>query len=175
MNAVSKMTGVTLIELMIAIALVSLLLLLGVPSYTQWIHNTQIRTATEAALNGIQTARAEAIRRNTNVEVVFNALPSSSWSVNIAGGETLQSRSGADGSASASVALLPAGATRITFSGLGRIVDPNPADGSVPLTQLDVTSTAAAANRPLRVAVGVGGNVRMCDPAVSDASDPRKC
>lgn len=175
MNRHAKTSGVTLIELMIAITVLALLLTLGVPGYTQWIHNTQIRTAAEAAVNGIQTARAEAIRRNANVEVLFNALPGSSWQVNVAGGANLQTQSGAEGSGSASVAVLPAGATRVTFDGLGRVVIPNPADNSVPLNQLDVTSTAAAANRPLRITVGIGGSARMCDPAVSTSTDPRKC
>ena len=44
-----------------------ILFIMGVPSFKSWIQNTQIRTATEAIQNGLEVARAEAVRRNTQV------------------------------------------------------------------------------------------------------------
>jgi type IV fimbrial biogenesis protein FimT len=65
----------------------------------------------------------------------------------------------------------PAGANNVTFSSLGVVV-PN-IDGSASITQIDVKSPAGTA-RALRVTVS-GGDIRMCDPALSLASDPRGC
>jgi len=52
----------------------------------------------------------------------------------------------------------------------------NNADASVPFTQVDFDSSvlAAAESQELRVTIGFGGNVRMCDPNAS-APSPRAC
>ena len=59
--------GVSLIELMVGIAVFATLVMLGLPSFTTWLQNSQIRTAADAIQNGLQVARGEAVRRNTNV------------------------------------------------------------------------------------------------------------
>lgn len=59
--------GFSLIELLIGITIVGILFIMGIPSFKSWIQNTQIRTATEAIQNGLEWARAEAVRRNTLV------------------------------------------------------------------------------------------------------------
>ena len=41
-----------------------MLLAAAAPSFSDWIRNTRIRTAAEAFQNGLQLARAEAVRRN---------------------------------------------------------------------------------------------------------------
>ncbi|MCK9389927.1 MAG: GspH/FimT family pseudopilin, partial [Sulfuritalea sp.] len=57
----------SLVELAIGLLIVGTLLALAAPSYTGWIQNTKIRTTAEAILNGLQLARAEAVRRNTQI------------------------------------------------------------------------------------------------------------
>jgi len=57
-----RQQGVTLIELMVGIAILATLLAMGIPAFTGWIQDTQVRTAAESILNGLQTARAEAVR-----------------------------------------------------------------------------------------------------------------
>ena len=44
-----------------------ILFIMGVPSFKNWIQNAQIHTATEAIQNGLELARAEAVRRNSLV------------------------------------------------------------------------------------------------------------
>ena len=166
--------GVTLIELMITITVLGLLITLGFPGYRTWIQNTQIRTAAEAIQSGMQLARAEAVRRNTTVQLAMGA--STDWTVSLATaggpGQQVQARPAAD-SPNATVAITPAGANTLTFDGLGRVA-PN-FDGSNSIQQIDInTSVTIDSPRPLRVALGTGGNVRFCDPAVA-APDPRAC
>ena len=74
----------------------------------------------------------------------------------------------------AQVTITPAGANNITFNSLG-LVTTN-FDGSAPITQIDVTipSLPTSSARPLRVTVS-GGQIRMCDPALSPTTDPRGC
>lgn len=164
--------GVTLIELMIAIVIFGILLAMGVPAYSGWVQNQQIRTAAESILNGIQLTRAEAVRQNTNVQFSLTALPMSDWQVSVAStAAVIQTRSSQEGSANARVATLPAGATTVTFNGLGRAT--TNLDSSAPLTEADITSTAASATRQLNILVS-GGMVHMCDPALP-ATNPQSC
>ncbi len=59
--------GVTLIELLIGLIIISIIMGFGAPNFSNWIQNAKIRTAAEATQNGLQLARAEAVRRNTKV------------------------------------------------------------------------------------------------------------
>ena len=169
--------GMTLIELMIGIVIVGLLLALAAPSYIAWLHNSQIRTAAESIINGIQLTRAEAVRRNVNVQFSLTDLPTSKWTVSVPStAEVVQTRFGGEGSATASVATTPIGppaATTVTFTGLGRVAATN-ADASAPLTRADISSTVTSTStRSLRILVN-GGVVRMCDSALP-ATDPQSC
>lgn len=62
-----KQKGVSLIELIITVALLALLAGLATPTITQWLVNSRIRTATDSFQSGLQLARAEATKRNTQV------------------------------------------------------------------------------------------------------------
>jgi len=74
------------------------------------------------------------------------------------------------------------GANTVTFNSLGRVVTPtNPIDGSAPMAQIDVSYATwvlpYTTERPLRITVSTGGNIRMCDPqlTVTAPNDPRAC
>lgn len=69
--------GLTLVELLVAMALMVILLFLAAPNFTTWINNTRIRTVSEVLQNGARFAQAEAIRRNRSVVFYLtNAEPS---------------------------------------------------------------------------------------------------
>jgi type IV fimbrial biogenesis protein FimT len=177
-----KYSGFTLIEMMITIAIFSITLTFGISSYRTWVQNTQIRNAAESIQNGIQRARAEAVKCNANVAFTLGA--ATSWTVthvnacgDLAAGTTLESRSSGEGSKNVTVsdAVDKDGndATTITFSNLGTVADPSTA-----LAQVDLTSSVSSADlRNLRVAIGLGGNARVCDPNLDPvtSTDPRRC
>lgn len=167
--------GVTLIELMITLAVLAILVVLALPGYTRWIQNSQIRTASDAILNGLQLARAEAVQRNANVVFAFTS--GTGWTVN-SGSTVVQTRSAGEGSRNVVRTVAPATATRVTFNGLGRI-GPN-ADASLSIASmvLDVPTTilSAADSRELTILISTSGQVRLCDPDPGlSAGDPRKC
>ncbi len=172
----SAQHGVTLAEMLIGIAIVGILMAVGLPSYRGWIQNTQIRTAAESVLNGMQLARHEAVRRNLNVQLVLGA--QSTWTISVPStAEQIQTRDFRAGSKNVTVTPTPGAATTITFSPLGRVAAN--ADATAAITQLNFGVPAAilsaAESRDLRIRVGAGGDVRMCDPKVTDASDTRYC
>jgi type IV fimbrial biogenesis protein FimT len=190
-----RSSGFTLIEAMITIAVFALLIMLGLPSMNTWLQNTQIRASAEAIQAGLQLARTEALRRN--VPVRFQLVDSlaagcalsntgTNWVVSLADAtgtcnavesdalapQIVQKRSGAEGSSNATVA---ATSSTLVFNGLGRV------SGGAGLAQIDVRNPSGGACQPagamrcLRLTVPPGGQVRMCDPAVMDNTDPRFC
>jgi len=168
-----KTAGFTLIELLITLVVLAVLLYVALPNFAVWMQNTQIRTAGEAILNGMQLARTEAIRRNVNVEMRMDM--SSGWTARVAGtGEVIQSRLAGEGSAAALVTITPGGARTITFSSFGNVAAN--ADGTATVTEIKIDSPAisAADSRELCILVRAGGNVRMCDPQVA-VTDTRSC
>ena len=167
--------GFTLIEMLITVAVLAILASLAAPAFGVLLANAQIRTASQALVDGLQLARTEAIRRNARV--IFTLGAQSSWTVTLEGdGSTIQSRPAGEGSSSVTVAVTPAGATEATFDGLGRM-QPN-TDATNSITQLDTnvptSIVPAGRSHPLRVTVAGGGAVRLCDPNVP-AGDARAC
>jgi type IV fimbrial biogenesis protein FimT len=167
----------------------------------------QIRTSAEGVQAGLQLARAEALRRNTQVRFqLVDTLTAAcqlsptgtNWIVSIQDPTgrcdvseidpdpnapaanrlaplTIQKRNGADGTPNA-VVTAAGGATTVTFTGLGRVT------GVLPITRIDITNQNGACQtvaggrmRCLQLQVSSGGDVRMCDPQVTDATDPRFC
>lgn len=135
------------------------------------LKNSQIRNAAESITNGMQKARAEAVARNTNVNFILGANAAgtiTSWTVNqVNPAQVIQSRLSSEGSKDVTRTVLPANATTVTFNNLGQVVD------LAPLTQVDLA--AVGGTKAMRVAIGVGGNARMCDPSLVAGSSPRAC
>ena len=89
--------GTTLIELMIALAIVALLLAIGYPNLTQYLQNAQVRGAAEATVSGVQLARSEAIRRNTFVRLTLTTTLDGACASSAAGTNWVVSRNSPDG------------------------------------------------------------------------------
>lgn len=202
MRGQPRARGFSLIELLITVTVLALVLMLGLPNISAWLQNTQIRNSAEAMIAGLQLARAEALRRNRPVS--FNLVSTLDASCNLAatgphwvvsmadpssncGADAsltldppfiLQKRSSEEGSQNA---LVTSTAPSVTFTGLGNVTGANWTSAAGPM-QISVTNpsggtcqSVAGSMRCLQVNVSASGSVRMCDPAVSDATDPRKC
>jgi len=188
--------GVSLIELMIGLVILGLLLFLALPNFSIFLQNTQIRNAGESVLQGLNLARAEALRRNSSVrfQLVSNLSSSCalsdealSWVVSTADptgkcdetpGATatgiVQKQSSRDGTPNVEV---EADGTSVVFNGMGRVVGTG--IGSIDLRSLSGAcehEDASGTMRCLRVLVSGGGQIRLCDPKVdTGGTDPRRC
>jgi len=204
--------GFSLIELAVVLAVVAILYRIAAPSFGAWISNTQTRTAAESIQNGLQLARAEAIRRNRSVIFWLTAQGTggADWMVAcspkwVAGAGAVPENPGdcpgptstttgapaftttapvnwiqyhtasAQQTPQVQVATLPGGSYLVTFNSLG-MESLNNDDTSAPMTEIDITnpSAPAATARPLRVTIN-GGSIRLCDPNLTLANDPRGC
>jgi type IV fimbrial biogenesis protein FimT len=188
LNAVHNQRGFSLLELMIAIVIASLLMMLGAPSFVLWMQNSQTRTAAEAVQNGLQLARAEAVKRNGKVQIELCGLPNSSWQIEaitntaavetqslacpaavpVAGEVRIQERSAQEGSSNAVIAVT--GSPMLTFNGMGQVTTNS--DGTAALTRVDVSNPRG--DRPLSITVNAGGSIHMCNPSLP-GSDPQGC
>jgi len=179
--------GVSLIEIMVGLVIVALLLGLGAPSFSTYIQNTHIRNAAEAIQTGLNLARAEAVRRNTNVSFVLGS--GSSWTVGCTtsiGDEdddgvddcpaAIQTYTSAEGSSHAAV---DAGTPTLEFNGLGSVTSSTLAAGHHAIFSItNPNGGSCRADGPmrcLRVIVSSAGQILMCDPDPALSSDPRAC
>lgn len=180
MTSRRRVEGLSLIEILVVVAIVAILAATGIPSFNEWIQNTQIRTAAESIASGLQSARAEAIRRSTPIEFTLTGnggAGETGWQiVERNTGNTLQSAPAGEGSRNATLATTPGDSRTVTFSSLGRVLDSN-ADATPVLTQINIDnpSVDSSLSRDLQIGISVGGSIRMCDPAVYTTGDPRKC
>jgi len=199
----------SLIELMIGLAILGILLGLGIPAFTTMLQNLQIRSAAEAVVSGLQTARNEAVRRNTTVRFqLVNSMDDQCdlvetgphWVVSrndasskcdratvtaflepndTAQPQIVQKRLAEDGTAtlSATTGKPPLAASAVIFNSVGRAATgsidtidfANPAGGNCE------HNTTPGKMRCMRIRIGAGGQVRMCDPKVTDTTDSRYC
>ena len=155
----ASQAGVTVVELLVSMAVFSILFTLATPGFSTWMHNSYVRTTAESLRSGLQLARSEAVRRNSRI--VF-ALNGSTWTV-AGGGITVQSNNG-EPAGKAQVAYTQ---NAMTFDGVGWVTPLPAAD-----IAFDIASPlggACAADggpiRCMRIVVSGGGQIRMCDPA----------
>ena len=69
MKIISEARGFTLVELMVAIAVLSIILTVAVPSITSMRDRNRVRAAAEAVYAHLQFARSESIKQDRNLTV----------------------------------------------------------------------------------------------------------
>jgi type IV fimbrial biogenesis protein FimT len=173
------MRGFSLVELLIGIAIMGILFAIGAPTYRVWIENSKTRNAAEAIQTGLMLARSEAVKRNASASLQLAAGLGSGWVVGCVVPTatcpaTIQDKRSSEGTLPTIEVSSAAGRT-IVFNNLGRMIMPAVAP---PATSIDInvsnTVVPVADRRNLRVNVGVGGTIRLCDPSVA-LTDARAC
>ena len=69
----SACAGFTLVEFMIALSILAILVALAAPSFQEVMRQSRLTSQTNELLGGLQSARAEAIRRNRTVRFCSTA------------------------------------------------------------------------------------------------------
>lgn len=82
----TNVSGFTLVELMVAMAVVSTTLGIAVPSFQNMTDRYRIKGASEALFYSLHTARAQAIKSNSTVTAAFQT--GSNWSARLSDSST---------------------------------------------------------------------------------------
>lgn len=187
----STAKGFTLVEIMIAIAIVGILLALGAPALGGFLTNSRIKSMASEMRDGLQTARMEAIRRNEPV-CFKTATNPSGWSVfrsdtdcvTAATVTKLRERTArsqesnfilqfTDNAATPTVTTLDSSNSKtIKFTSDGRL------DSATAPGFIDIKSNGNNSCKEnngefacLRVTISSGGLIRSCNPATSGIAD----
>lgn len=72
----AKQMGVTLLEIIIALVVVSVMITLSIPAVSGWADHNRLKATADAIIDGLQLAKMEAVRRNTLARFVLTDTPS---------------------------------------------------------------------------------------------------
>ena len=120
MNINFRQTGLTLIELIVTLAVVSTLLAVGIPQFTSSTANSRLTTAINKLSGDLAFARTEAIKRGVPITVESD---NADWATD--GWTVTENESGAvnlriSPALGANAALNTSGVTSVTFNADGR-------------------------------------------------------
>lgn len=171
-----KQRGASLIEVAVSLVIVSVLMVAGMPSFTEFLQNRKVRNAAEAIHTGLSLAKAEAVRRNTTVTFTLNG---TGWALSCNNcTDVMPSMPAIE--ISPDVAT-DASAATVGFSGYGRV----PALAAGAEVSIDITNSKGTCQheassgtiRCLRILVTAGGQIRTCDPQLTtvNANSPQAC
>ena len=191
MNAAQR--GFSLVELATAMTIVAILMMLGMPSFSEYINNARLGAVAQSFYAGLSQARSEAIRRNVAVEFAMTNTPigvgiENSLAPDVTGknwvirshtvnpgpydAPAIESKSALEGGGATPRVTILATAPIVSFNGLGAatagvgtIAIENPSAG---------LCVPAGPVRCWNIVVAPGGQVRLCDPAAV-AGDTRSC
>lgn len=163
--------GFSLVEQLIGLVVTSMVITLGLPDYSDFVQNRQIRSRASSIADGLQIARLEAVRRNEPVEF---RLAFGDWRVVVPStNEVVQMRPGAE-TGRATVALSDSStAINVAFNGMGRVTSGNAATSFL-VQPVSGACAPTGAYRCMVVQMSPGGQVRSCDPQLP-SGDPQSC
>ncbi|RYF74566.1 MAG: prepilin-type N-terminal cleavage/methylation domain-containing protein [Comamonadaceae bacterium] len=191
--------GFSLIELMVTIAVFTLLVAIAAPWMGQYMANSKVLASAQSFYVSAQQARTEAIRRNVPVELLLTAADPTSgnagsataaaagpnWMVRTAPDgaspthDFIEGKSGAEGGGKAdagtakSSVVITASSGSIRFDALGALTTAGPV--TVDFSHDTLACEPDGGVRCVRVVVAGGGQTRLCDPLVTGAGDTRRC
>ena len=185
--------GFSLVELATALTIVAILMMLGMPSFSEYINNARLGSVAQSFYSGLNLARSEAIRRNGAVEFAMTNTPIGVGIENSLAPDTtgknwvirsqsvplgpydapaIETKSALEGGGATPRVTILATAPIVRFdgigaavAGIGTIAIENPAAG---------LCVPAGPVRCWNVIVAPGGQVRLCDPAAA-IGDSRAC
>jgi type IV fimbrial biogenesis protein FimT len=184
--------GFSLVELLVVVAIMGILMSIALPAFQIYIANNRVQSIAEVFVSGVMQAKGEAATLNRNVEFLLTtdgpndvatavgAANAAGWMIRTADLTTyldgkLLSEDGQSAASivgnTASVIFTPLGGTTLSAQA-----------PPVPVATFDISSPADGdcrqAGGPIRclaVWITASGRTKICNPAITTATDPRAC
>lgn len=86
MHPTTSKNGFTLIELIVAIAVLGILITVGLPAFTELNDRHRLKGATQGVFDLMQFARSEAVKRNETISISFAGVGDSTWCAGLSNG-----------------------------------------------------------------------------------------
>lgn len=196
--------GLSLIEVMVTVAVMALLMAAAAPSMGEWMANVRLRGAAEAAMSGLQKARAEAVKSNQvmgfwlvspatataldNTCILSSSSPSWVISLDDPAGACLgppsldtapriiESHGAGKSSVGINVSAMSGTSESATQVKFNGFGQRPVTMPDVDIRTIDFTSTTTGTRR-FRIEISTGGGVRMCDRDAPNTvpPDPKAC
>lgn len=168
--------GFTLVELMIVLAMASILLAIGIPGMNSYLDTNRLRGATSQFFSDVSYARSESIKRNTNISISVTSNGGNTWCYGL--NETAGCDCTINDTADVNACTLPISGTNVlkvgSMTNLPDISMTSPIGISQTYATFDPVRGLASAtnsvvfqslnNRQTQVDVSVLGRVSVCIP-----------
>ena len=179
-------SGFTLVELMVTLAVATILLVLATPSFVDMIDKSRLKGVVDNSVDFIKDARAESVKHNRNVSVAFGGT-TTAWCVGakaagesgVTAGDLIPAVTACDCDGGPSACTV-GGQQKVIASGANNGVGISTDPTSLPTIEFDgrlgtvkgLTSTAATFSSPrkmfdLKMTVTPLGQVSLCVPSTS--------
>jgi type IV fimbrial biogenesis protein FimT len=157
MRQLNAQRGLTLVELMVTILLLSVLLMLGLPAMADYTRQARVRTAAQSVVATLLFARSEAIKRNEQLTLSIEA---QTLTVRDSTGSALRAQPLPDGVAVlASSTVDDSAVTTIDFNAAGRM---HPFGSAYRIDAALANTPCSDDLRCPRVMLRSGGAVKLC-------------
>ena len=188
MPKAGKASGFTLVELMVTLAVATVLVIAATPSFVDFMDKARLRGVADNAVDFINKARAESVKQNRNVNIAFGGL-ASAWCIGantpdestISPGDVIPAVAACDCNASAASCLVAGQQSTLDVAATnGVTIDAVPASftfdsrlGTVSPLGTTVTKFSSPRGKfDLQLTVTPLGQVGLCVPSSSKRAFP---
>lgn len=159
MKSYKKVKGFNLVELMVSLAIMTVLMTFSAPYYLVWLTNVKIKSVAENVNLGMIQARSEAIKRNEYIFFVLNS--DTSWEIKTQNDNILSKKDAKESSQGIVLEINPADSSVLTFNGMGSVSTNTDASDSIASILVKSQNVIVGADS-YTVKVGRGGASLVC-------------